>query len=567
MVIKESGKVLSWVIAVGSAAVTCFVWLGGVTDPVNAPKLFLLGAVGFAVFSLVLKFGLRVLWEDFRASLSLSVLFVIFLLTSSFFSNAPFVQTFYGAYGRNTGVLTYLALVAIFLGTLLLNQKDSHKRILNLFVVAGLVNILYCLWVLAFSDPIPWNNTYKRILGLFGNPNFISSFLGMLTGVILALVLEPLRSFRYRLCLMALLLSSIFLIYKSGSIQGIFVALAGVAIVIFFWIRSRYKVILQIGYLNLAIVTSIAVVLGMLQKGPFSFIYKKSVSLRGSYWNAGLNMGESHPLTGVGMDTYGDWYRSARPPVALIDTPGATVLTNASHNVAIDLFASGGYPLFLTYLAILALAAKAVFNLARLNKKFDVIAVSLTVAWVGYLAQSLISINQIGLAIWGWVLSGLLISYEKISRENFAIESPSGHSKRVDKKAKSSGQFISPQLIAGIGFVVGSILAVPPMASDSKWFYASQSRDLKTFKESLVSGYLNPLNSPRIANASAILLNSNLLAEARVYALMGIDFNPDYFESYYILYMLSNSTEQEKEMAMANMMRIDPNNPDLLKIR
>lgn len=567
MITKESEKVLSWVIAVGSAAVTCFVWLGGVTDPVNAPKLFLLGAIGFAVFFLVLKFGLRVLWKNFRFSLALSVLFVVFLFTSSFFSNAPFVQTFYGAYGRNTGVLTYLSLVAIFLGALMLNQKDSHKRVLNLFVIAGILNILYCLWVLTFGDPIPWNNTYKRILGLLGNPNFISSFLGMLTGVVSALMLEPLRSLRYRLYLIVLLLFSIFLIYKSGSIQGIFVALAGAAIVIFFWVRSRYSAILQISYLTLATVTSIAVVLGMLQKGPFSFVYKKSVSLRGSYWNAGLNMGESHPLSGVGMDTYGDWYRSARPPVALIDTPGATVLTNASHNVAIDLFASGGYPLFLTYLAILALAAKAVFNLSRLSKKFDAIAVSLTVAWVGYLAQSLISINQIGLAIWGWVLSGLLISYEKISRDNLAIESPSSHSKRVDRKAKSSGQFISPQLIAGIGMMVGSILAVPPMASDSKWYNASQARDINTFKESLVSGYLNPLNSPRIANAALILQNSNFPAEAREYALKGIEFNPDYFESYYMLYMLPNSTEQEKEMAMANMKRIDPNNPDLLKLR
>lgn len=564
---KESEKVLSWVIAAGSAAVTCLVWLGGVTDPVNAPKLFLLGAIGFAVFFIVLKFGLSRLWTNFRAGLILSIFFIIFLFTSTFFSNAPFVQTFYGAYGRNTGVLAYLSLIFIFLGTLILMQPESHKRVVNLFVIAGLVNIFYCFWVLAFGDPFPWENTYKRILGLLGNPNFISSFLGMLTGVLLALMLEPLRSFRYRAYLMVLFLSSMFLIYKSGSIQGIFVALSGVAVVVFFWIRSRYKAILQISYLTLTTVTFIAVVLGMLQKGPFSFIYKKSVSLRGSYWNAGLNMGESHPLTGVGLDTYGDWYRSARPPVALIDTPGATVLTNASHNVPIDLFASGGYPLFLTYLAILALAARAVFNLTRLNKKFDVTAVCLTVAWVGYLAQSLISINQIGLAIWGWVLSGLLISYEKITRDNFAVQVHSSHTKPMSNKAKSSGQFVSPQLIAGIGVVVGSILAVPPMASDSKWYSATQARDLNTFKESLVSSYLNPLNTSRLANASLILQNSNFLKEAREYALAGIEFNPDYFESYYMLYMLSNSTEQEKEMAMANMKRLDPNNPDVLKIR
>jgi hypothetical protein len=57
-------------------------------------------------------------------------------------------------------------------------------------------------------------------------------------------------------------------------------------------------------------------------------------------------MGNSHPLTGVGMDSYGDWYRRSRDAQALI-LPGPNTTTNAAHNVFIDVFAYGGYPLFI----------------------------------------------------------------------------------------------------------------------------------------------------------------------------------------------------------------------------
>jgi hypothetical protein len=45
---------------------------------------------------------------------------------------------------------------------------------------AGFVNVIYCGWVIAFGDFIPWNNPYGNILGTFGNPNFIGAFLGFL---------------------------------------------------------------------------------------------------------------------------------------------------------------------------------------------------------------------------------------------------------------------------------------------------------------------------------------------------------------------------------------------------
>ena len=558
---------LSWLLAIGSALVTCLVWSGSGTDPVNAPKLLVLGTVAFGVLSLIIKFGASMLWTNYRSLVMFIILVNLFVVSSTFFSKAPLVQNLYGAYGRNTGALTYFSLSVICLGAVLLSKRGSYVRVLQAFFIAGLINVFYCFWVLGFGDPIPWNNTYKNILGLLGNPNFISAFLGMLLAGALSYLLVPNNRASARISSAALILASTFLIYKSHAIQGIFVALVASALVVFFWIRSKTpSLMIQFGYVGLVVLGGIFALAGILQHGPLSFIYKKSVSLRGSYWNAGINMGQDHPLTGIGLDTYGDWYRSARPPVALIDTPGPTVLTNASHNVVIDIFSSGGWPLLVSYLAVMSLGLIAIFKLIKARREYDVIAVGLSAVWVGYHVQSIVSINQIGLALWGWLLTGLLISYERLSREPIADQLTESNS-RKSKRNKGVSQVASPQLLIGLGLAIGFIISIPPVSSDARWFTATQSRDLVKFKESLNSSYLNPMNSARYANAAMILLEANLLDDSKEYALRGIAFNENYFESYLVLYLNPKASESEKAMAMKNMKRLDPKNPDVLKYR
>jgi O-antigen ligase len=85
-------------------------------------------------------------------------------------------------------------------------------------------------------------------------------------------------------------------------------------------VRSKFEgVLAQIGYVIVVAIGGVFALLGALQIGPLTkYIYKTSVSLRGEYWQAGWNMGSDHPLTGVGFDTYGDWYRRVRDTQALV---------------------------------------------------------------------------------------------------------------------------------------------------------------------------------------------------------------------------------------------------------
>jgi O-antigen ligase len=522
------------------------------------------GGLGIGLLSLTLFFNLKALISENKLFLALALAFVFAGFSAVLNSGSPSSQNIYGSFGRNTGLITYLVLLAISISALTLREVSSFKRIIYGLQIAGIINVIYCSWVIAFGDFISWNNPYGNILGLFGNPNFISAFLGIFITTILAMVAAPKASWKIRLVGVLIALVAFYAVVDSNAIQGIVVTAGGMAIVGFFAVRSYLKSgVLTYLYSTAVVGVGVLAVFGALQKGPFTFIYKTSVSLRGAYWNAGITMGMDHPLTGVGMDSYGDWYRRARSENAATVLPGPNTVTNAAHNVVIDFFAYGGFPLLLAYIGMLLLAGIAAFKVIRRMKSYDAIFVAMFGAWTCYQVQSLISINQVGLALWGWILTGALIAYERATREQVAQLQAT--TKKVSVQIKrQSASVISPQLVAGLGVVVGLLIAVPPLSADTKWRSALDSKDANKVMAALEPGYLNPSDSQRYAQAVQLFASSNLADQAREVALKGTKYNPEYFDSWRILYFLSNSTEEEKALAEKNMKRLDPRNPDVL---
>jgi hypothetical protein len=366
-------------------------------------------------------------------------------------------------------------------------------------------------------------------------------------------------SWKYRIAFIALGLIALYEIDKSNAIQGFVVTGAGLAMIGFYLVRAKTKGwMLTSGYVvGVAIVGAFALA-GALQKGPLaSLIYKTSVSLRGQYWAAGLQMGSDNPLTGVGMDGYGNYYRMARSEYAATTLPGPRTVTNAAHNVVIDVFAYGGYPLVISYIAILAIGVWAILHVTLRNRAYDGTFVALATTWLAYQLQSIISINQMGLAIWGWVLVGALVAYEYSTRAK--IEST-----EKTKPAKQKEMIFSPQLVGGIGVVVGALIAVPPMSADMKWRSALKAQNVQQVEAALTPSYLAPRDSARMAQAVLLLENSKLPDLAYKYAKEAVVFSPNYFDAWRVLYSISKSTDADKEEALKNMKRLDPKNPDVL---
>jgi hypothetical protein len=560
MLTLSSEKSLARFIAFGSALTTVLVIWGSVTDPVNSPKLFILGATAFAAGAIAFAMGAKELWRSSRLWLIGSIVFIVFSISAIVNSASPLEQNIYGTYGRNTGFVTYLALLLISTAATLLRQKSNFNLILYALFAAGVVNIAYCLWAIAFGDFIGWNNPYGNILGTFGNPNFIGAFLGIFITALTAYVVQPGISRIYRGLSLVIVAIGLFEIDKSNAVQGIVVSAAGFSIIGFYLVRSKFKSnLILAGYTVVIAVLGFIALLGALQKGPLSdLIYKTSVSLRGEYWQAGWNMGSQFPLTGIGMDSYGDWYRRARDEQALI-LPGPETVTNAAHNIPFDILAYGGWPLFITYVFLIALATIAIIKVTLRNKNYDGTFIALTVAWVCYQIQSVISISQIGLAIWGWVLSGLVIAYEIATRGSITSTKTAG-----SKTKRAKEQILSATAIGGLGLVVGALIAVPPLSGDMKWKSALVSSDLTKLKVALEPSYLTPADTNRLLNAISILENSKLPDVAYEYAKKAVEFNPESFDSWRTLYAVTNSTPQDKELAMVNLKRLDPKNTNVL---
>jgi hypothetical protein len=561
-VLKE--KTLTRLISIGAALVTIFLISGSVTDPVNAPKLLVLGAIGFGVLAVVLQSGFP---QFIKLNVPVSMLvafFLVAMVSAVSLSSLPMSQNFYGAYGRNSGLLTYMCLSMVLIGTVAIQVNENFKKILTGLVIAGLVNLVYCLWVIVFGDFMAWDNPYGNILGTLGNPNFIGAFLGIFLSVCAAIIFDAKSALKTRIIFVGISLVALFEIFKSHAIQGRVVSALGIGVVLFFVVRSRFSTLITSLYSAFFVSLGTLAALGALQVGPLTpVIYKYSVSLRGQYWLAGWNTGMDNPIHGVGMDGFGDWYRRARDVQALT-TPGVNTVVNAAHNVFLDMFAFGGWPLFLSYTAIVILGGLSMIRVALRSKAYDPIFVAISVAWLGYQLQSVISINQIGLAIWGWVLTGALIAYERNTRNlKSSAAAKVTSTPGIRGKSSSRGSFVSSSMVAGLGIVAGAIIASPPLASDTKWRSAQLAQSVSLLEDSLTPSFMNPKHTTRFLISIQAFDGSNLPDLAHKYAKAAVEFNPDNFDLWKVFYLIQASTPEEKATALENMKRLDPLNPDV----
>ena len=560
MIVIKSEKWLSKIVLVGLSAVTLIVFSQGVTDPVNVTKLFILGGFSFSAIAVLSFRDWQLNFSRYPIFMILALFFLVASFSTLLFSSAPISQTIYGSYGRNNGFLLYLFLCLLLFSILSGSEPYFFKNILTALYIAGVVNVIYCLWVVFFGDFIGWFNPYGNILGTLGNPNFIGSFLGMFSSLLFSRLFSHDSKLKNRLIDFILLCATLFLIYKSHAIQGRILFVGAFLINFFYFSRSYFKSkLMAILTVSVSLILGCLSILGTLQKGPLStFLYKDSVSLRGQYWYAGIQMAKNHLFSGVGFDAYGDWYRQVRRSSALV-RPGVEVTSNTAHNVFIDLFAFGGLPLLLSYTGLVAMVIVSVIRQTIKRKHFDPVFVGMVGAWLGYLAQSIISINQIGLAIWGWSLAAAIVAYGKCSLQPASeIHLKSNLKKNVKTPNQ---QIISPNLKSGVGLVIGLIISVPPLSADMKWRSAQLSQDAKKVQESLEPSYMNPVTSYRYVSTVGVFIDNNLPDLALQYTKLAIHFNPRSYESWRLFTFLNNTNPQELELALRKMKSLDPLNP------
>jgi hypothetical protein len=267
----------------------------------------------------------------------------------------------------------------------------------------------------------------------------------------------------------------------------------------------------------------------------------------------------SHPFFGVGLDSYGDWYLSTRSANAAFYSPDTQ--SNSAHNIFLDLGSTGGFPLFIVNIALSILTAIAIYKLAKRLTQFNWAFAAISGAWVAYEAQAVISINQLGLGVWGWTLMGLIIGYEFSTRPVALVESkeiPKNkfNQGRVTNKAQNNRSKALGGL--GLGAVIGLVIAIPIFQNDANFRKAVSGQDAGV---AIRAALAKPEDLNRTIQIADRLQVSGLKQQADDLITHVLENNPRSITAWRIRLKIAEPGTQEYEEAKNQINKLDPKLP------
>ena len=552
---EKAESTLGKVLVLALSAVTLLVTPLWSLDPINPIKMLAVSAVGFMGLGVLLANQKALQLGRFKVPMILISGFMFWQFVVLAVSGGEILQQLFGTTGRNTGFITYLAFSILFVVAMAASSTVFLIRFLIAALVVGVASLSYGVIQAVGADPFNWVNPYSPVFGFLGNPNFQSSLLGILGSVVFTQLLSKSVKIQIKGAYLAYLLVTVYVIRETASQQGFLVLLIGSAVSLGVFVYGESRA-LGYSYLGLAAVGFVAVLIGTLNKGPLaSLLYKDSVTYRGDYWRAGWKMTVENPIFGVGLDSYGDWYRRSRDLEATVRTSPDRV-SNAAHNVFIDISAYGGFPLLLIYMALMVLVVISAIKVFKRSQDFNTGFVGLVGGWVAFQAQSIISINQIGLALWGWVLSGLIIGCEINTRDKVSVME-----KKTGKSATKSVQTSAATPVAiFVGLIVGVLAGMPPYLASAKYKSALETSNPTVIQE---AAYIWPIDSSRMIQV-AMTLNENKLEDQGLdVAVDAVDRFPNNFGVWVTLNSMNKASDEQRAQALAQMKRLDPLNPNL----
>lgn len=551
---------LSQVLAMTGALATLVVNPWSNYDPISLPKMVVISGGAISVAAFIIFNRSYFLGNLNRFTLTAFSVFFAGLFVPLLFGGAPIAQQFWGSFGRNTGFLTYLCLASLMFASVVVQSKTAYSKIMSLFVGTAVPMTAYCLVQFIHKDPISWSE--KFVFGTLGNVNFLSAFISMTSVAFICLATNAKTPRTLRFSYIAIALVDMFLAASTKSIQGPVIFAVGICLIPLLRMLGSLKknYLFLSGYLVFLAIGFVGLVLGILNKGPLAkVIFQPSILFRADYMHAGWAMFTSHPLTGVGMDSYGDWYRQVRGELSTLRTgPGRT--SNTAHNIFLDVASNGGIVLALGYLLLLALVVFSVFKIIRSGKIRNPFVLAFVVTWIAYEVQALISINQIGVGVWGWILGGAIVGIEKGLSSEEIERWDSLRDKALKIKTRGKTLPASQFLVSATGFAVGIAFAAPPWFADVAYRSSSTTGNFQKIYSATQKLGSTQQHQELLLD---LTMRNNLANEALQVASGLVDKYPRNFFGWRILSVASANTPEGRSKAIEKARRLDPFNPEL----
>ena len=340
---------ISWALLV-SAATTLFFWSPGL-DVFNLPKtaVLLIGSAGClgGAFYLFKYNGL-----NRKIGLTFYGVAAAFYLIQIAVGPAGIDRTLWGAYSRANGAMSYLSIIFIAITVLVSARLSNINRVFQILTLALFLNAAYGYLQYSGHDFVDWVNPYNPIIGTLGNPNFSSSILGLTSLATICYATFASSSIFIKAALGILGLAGVILSYLTASIQGPLIFVVGLTIALLgsLWIANKRAVFYPLS--AMVVVGGTFLIYSMYGYGPLgATLFQYTLRLRFRYWQAAIEMMQTHPWLGVGVDSYGEYFRRSKP-LALILSNGPELMTNNSHSTPFQLGATLGIPFFLIYISL-----------------------------------------------------------------------------------------------------------------------------------------------------------------------------------------------------------------------
>lgn len=531
-------------------------------DPFNAPKLYLL-ICGTVILLGFLIFDSENFVKSRDTSTILVIIFICALGVGVLLTDVKY-QAIFGDSLRQTGFLAYFGFAIYLLTFYKFFRFDSNHFFYLAIGLVGSILAVYGIVQYSGNDPFPWINQYNPIITTLGNPNYSAALMSILATLSFSFIIDRQIATWQRIYFLVLTLGLALTIYLSDARQGLLSLIIGLGFFTSLKIMKKSRIFGSISFFGLFSISILALA-GILQKGPLErFLYKDSVSLRGHYWRAGLKMFKENIFSGVGIDSYGNYFRLYRDPSFPVRY-GYDLTSNNAHNVPIQLFATGGLLVGLSYLAIiLFIVYHFIKGFKRLSGSELNLLCGAFAAWLAFQSQSIVSIDNIGLTIWGWILGGLILGLTKTDK-------PDSHeigSKTRHKITKSPTTLAIKPVATGVSLLLALILVAKLTQAESLMFKIRGDLNYSASNQSTAITELNsiiadPFAQPWYKATSAdTLYQLGLKAQGieSMERILKIDqSNPVYLNTLASMYENTNDFEKAISLRMKSS-KYDPYN-------
>jgi hypothetical protein len=517
------------------------------TDPVNLPKFILLMSTAFslAFFAGVHKSFMSINSWSRNYLLGIKknpltfilVLFLLGMLVSSLFSQSPLTGIF-GLSGRRNGLLTYLALFFLFLVAQKFGSRISLVHFMRSLATAGSIQSIFMLVQYVNLDPLPWDAVYEnRMFGTLGNPNFSSAFLAMSFPALVFCAAAKSTPLRLRIYFKISMFTSLLAMILAGVYQGPLSLLIAGSIVLFAFVNlSNLQRNLKSISITFFLAATASLILGILKIGPLGSVFSKySFELRfRGYWPTAAEIGFSNPIFGVGQEQFVNYFPRTFDPGYRLKF--GEVVTDNAHNHFFHFFAEGGLTVLLPYLIFLGLTSVFTFRLcARTKGDERFLALAALGVWFAFIGQAMVSVDNLGLSIWAWILAGLIAGFTfELNSLTKEIDSIQKKNVRTDKVKQKEIRTRRPKIAIFASLFTLTFFTQLALLDNKIWMLESVGKQGSTLivteadLETLVSRTRYwPLDPTLLSRSSSLLLTFGRTEQGFSLLNRAIILNPD----------------------------------------